>query len=296
MRMKWARICVGMALALLAPVVKAQNPDVWDPEKSTAKAKQLVQQAIDALGGAAFRDYTELECEGRLAEFDHNGDPAGEAFYHNYWYFPDKNRTEYIVKSASKASFLAVLIGSFPFPFKGGEFIQVYSGNEGWTMDKSGVNEAPATSISNFQAAAKNHFRNVLLLKVNQPDVSVRYTGTSTVDLWPVDWVEMTNPGEEGSIRLALDHATHLPSRIVVTSKNLETGQMDEDVTILTNYQPNNSVQIPMQVTRLHNDRRTYQLFYNSCKANPSLPPDFFTKEGLQRHYKETGGKAKEKK
>jgi len=81
-----------------------------------------------------------------------------------------------------------------------------------------------------------------------------------------------------------------------VTSKDAETGQMDEDVTIFTNYQPNDGVQIPMQVTRLHNERRTYQLFYNSCKANPRLPADFFTKEGLERHYKETGGKAKDKK
>ena len=295
MRMKLAKACVGLAfsLVLLAPGVKAQNPEIWDPEKSAAKAKQLVQQAIEALGGAAFRDYEDLECEGRLAEFDHNGDRAGDAYYHNYWHFPDKNRTEYVVRS-TKGGLLAVFVGILPI--KGGVFIQVFSGNEGWTMDKSGVNEAPASSVSSFQAAAKNHFRNVLLAKVNQPDVFLRFTGTTTVDLWRVDWVEITDRGEEGSIRLALDHATHLPSRIVVTSKDADTGQTDEDVTILTNYQPNDGVQIPMQVTRLHNDRRTYQLFYNSCKANPNLPPDFFTKAGLERRYKESKGKVTDKK
>ena len=296
--MRWTRARVGMAiaLALLAPVVNAQNPDVWDPEKSTAKAKQLVQQAIGALGGAAFRDYSELQCEGRLAEFDHNGDPAGDVIYHNYWHFPDKNRTEYIYKSTGKVSLLTVLIGSLPMMLKGGEFVQLFSGNEGWTMGKNGVDEAPASTVSSFQTSAKSNVRNVLLLKVNQPDVFLRYTGTSTVDLWPVDWVEITDRGEEGSIRLALDRSTHLPSRVVTAHKNEENGQLDEDVAILTNYQPSNGVQIPMQVTRLHNDRRIYQLFYNSCKANPSLPADFFTKEGLERHYKETGGKAKEKK
>ena len=295
MRMKWARTYLGVAvaLALLAPLVKAQNPDVWDPEKSAAKAKQLLQQAIDALGGAAFRDNAELECEGRLAEFDHNGDPAGDAFYQNYWHYPDKHRTEYAIKSTRGGPF-AVLVGILPV--KGGVFIQVFSGDEGWTLDKTGVNEAPATSVSNFQAAVKHNLRNVLLLKVNRPEVFLRYTGTSTVDLWPVDWVEITDPGEEGSIRLALDHTSHLPSRVVVTSKDMETGQMAEDVTMLTNYQPNNGVQIPMQVTQLHNDRRSYQLFYNSCKANPNLPPDFFTKEGLERRYKESKGKMTEKK
>jgi len=293
--MKLAKSCVGLVLALvlLAPGVKAQNPEIWDPEKSAAKAKQLLQQAIEALGGAAFRDYTDVECEGRLAEFDHNGDRAGDANYHNYWHFPDKNRTEYVVNS-TKGGPLAVFVGILPI--KGGVFIQVFSGSEGWTLDKSGVNEAAAGAVSNFQEAAKNHFRNVLLLKVNEPDVFLRYTGTTAVDLWQVDWVEITNRGEEGSIRVALDHATHLPSRVVVTSKDADTGQMDEDVTILTNYQPNDGVQIPMQVNRLHNDRRTYQLFYNSCKVSPKLPADFFTKEGLERRYKESKGKVTDKK
>ncbi|MFI5097036.1 MAG: hypothetical protein ACHQT6_03590 [Candidatus Acidiferrales bacterium] len=293
--MKLAKACVGaaFALVLLAPGVKAQNPDIWDPEKSTAKAKQLVQQAIEAMGGAAFRDYGELECEGRLAEFDHNGDRAGDAYYHNYWRFPDKNRTEYVVKS-TKGGLLGVFVGVLPI--KGGVFIQVFSGNEGWTMDKSGVNEAPAGTVSDFQAAAKRQLRNVMLLKVKEQDVFLRYTGTTTADLRQVDWVEITDRGEEGSIRLALDHATHLPSRIVVTSKDADTGQMDEDVTIFTNYHPNDGVQMPMQVTRLHNDRRTHQLFYDSCKANPSLPADFFTKEGLERRYKESKGKVTDKK
>jgi len=294
-RMRLAKACVGLvfALVLLAPGVTAQNPDVWDPEKSAAKAKQVVQQSIEALGGAAFRDYQGMECEGRLAEFDHNGDRAGDANYHNYWQFPDKNRTEYVVYN-TKGGLLAVFVGILPV--KGGVFIQVISGNEGWTLDKSGVNEAPASTVSSFQAAAKNNYRNVLLLKINEPDVFLRYTGTTTVDLWQVDWVEITDRGEEGSIRLALDHATHLPSRIVVTSKDAETGQMDEDVTIFTNYHANDGIQMPMQTTRLHNDRRTYQLFYNSCKANPNLPADFFTKEGLERRYKESKGKVTDKK
>jgi len=294
-RMKLVKACVGVgfALVLLAPGLRAQNADLLDPEKSTAKAKQILQQAIEALGGAAFRDYDELECSGRQAQFDHSGALGGYAGYRSFWHFPDKNRTEYIV-SSTKGGLLAVFVGALPV--KGGEFIQVFSGNEGWTMDKSGVNEAAASTVADFQVAAKRQLRNVMLLKVKEQDVFVRYAGTTTADLRPVDWVEITDRGEEGSIRLAFDNSTHLPSRMVVASKDAETGQMDEDVTIFTNYQPSDGIQLPMQVTRLHNDRRTYQLFLASCKANPNLPADFFTKEGLERHYKETGGKVREKK
>jgi hypothetical protein len=297
-RMKLAKCCslLALVLVLLAPAVTAQNPELYDPDKNAAKAKKLVHDAIAALGDAAYRDYDELQCEGRMAQFEHSGGLAGYANYRNFWHFPDKNRTEIVVTSTNKASFLAVLIGSLPMPVKGGMFIQVFSGNEGWTMDKSGVNEAPATAVSDFQAAAKHNIRNVLLIKVKQPDVFLHYAGSGTVDLHPVDWLEITDPSEDGSIRVAFDQSTHLPSRMVVATKNPDTSEMDDDVTIFSNYQLSDGVQTPLQLTRLHNDRRTYQLFYTSCKANPNLPADFFSKQGLEKHYKETGGKVKEKK
>lgn len=284
-----------LAVMLLAPCASAQNPELYDPDRNAAKASKLVRDAIAALGDAAYRDYVELQCEGRMAQFEHSGGLIGYADYRNFWHFPDKNRTEVVVKSTNKASFLGVLIGSLPMPVKGGIFVQVFSGNEGWTMDKSGVNEAPATAVSDFQAAAKRNIHNVLLIKAKQPDVFLHYSGSTTVDLRPVDWMEITDPSEDGSIRVAFDQNTHLPSRMVSTTKNGETGQMDEDVTIYSNYQLNDGVQTPMQLTHLHNDRRASQLFYSSCKANPTLPADFFTKEGLEKHYKETGGKVKEK-
>jgi hypothetical protein len=289
-------LLAALGLLLLVPPAFAQNPVLYDPDKNAAKAKQLVHDAIAALGDAAYRDYDELQCEGRMAQFEHSGGLAGYANYRNFWHFPDKNRTEVVVTSTNKASFLGVLIGSLPRPVKGGAFIQVFSGNEGWTMDKSGVNEAPATAVSDFQASAKHNIRNVLLINVKQPDVFLHYAGSTTADLRPVDWLEITDPSEEGSIRVAFDQSTHLPSRMVVTTKDPVTGEMDDDVTIFSNYQRSDGVQTPMQLTRLHNDRRASQLFYTSCKANPNLPADFFTKEGLEKHYKETGGKIKPQK
>jgi len=280
-RVRIAQTSLAVALAVLffAAAARAQNPDTMSPEQSTAKAKQLLQQAIEALGGQAFRNSTELSCEGRLAQFGHGGEMMGFANYRNYWHFPDKNRTEYIVNS-TKGGIFAVLIGNLPI--KGGTLVQLFSGDRGWVLDKEGVNEAPATSVADFQEAVKHNLRNVLLLRANQEGVYLRYGGLATVDLHPVDWVEISDQ-EEGAIRLALDRSTHLPVRMVVTSQDRDTGQMDEDVIIFSNYQPHEGVQTPMQVTKLHNDRRAYQLFYSSCNANPNLPADFFTKEGLEK-------------
>jgi hypothetical protein len=115
------------------------------------------------------------------------------------------------------------------------------------------------------------------------------------VDLHPVEWVEISE--QDGrTVRLALEHLSHLPLRTVVTTPNEETRDTDEDVTIYSNYENKQGVQTSLQISREHNGRRTYQLFYNSCNNNPNLPVDFFTAESLRERFKKTGGKVKEEK
>ena len=63
---------------------------------------------------------------------------SGYTNFRDYWHLPDKNRTEYEVKGA-KGGLLGVLIGSIPF--KGGTIIEMYNGDDGWTMDRGGVSE-----------------------------------------------------------------------------------------------------------------------------------------------------------
>jgi len=73
--------------------------------------------------------------------------------------------------------------------------------------------------------------------------------------------------------------------------KNENTGQMQEDISIYTNYQSKNGVEVPMQITRERDGRRISQIFYDTCQINPQLPGDYFTREALVQRFKETGGK-----
>jgi hypothetical protein len=278
----------ALSLLLLIPPAVAQNPDTMDPDRSSAKAKQLVEKAIDALGGFAYRNNEESDCDGRVAQFDRGGGTLGYSFIHSYWRYPDKNRTEYVVKS-TKGGPLALLVGNLPI--KGGAFIQLFNGDKGWTMDKGGVSEADATVVSEFQDALKRQIHHLLLDRVNEEGVYVRYAGLGIADLRPVEWLEITDK-DGRTVRLALERESHLPMRTVVTTPNEETRDTDEDVTIYSNYREHDGVQTPMQISREHNGRRTHQIFYNSCNNNPSLPADFFSEQSLRERFAKTGGKA----
>jgi hypothetical protein len=153
------------------------------------------------------------------------------------------------------------------------------------------VSEMPATTMSQFQDALKQNVDNLLRFRIKDPETQFHWAGLGTVDLHPVDFVEITD--KDGlTVKLAVDKSTHLLVRSVVVTNDEEFNQSREDVAIYTNYQPKGGVQMPMQVTRERDGHRLQQVFYEDCKPNPGLPADFFTRTSLDQRYKETKGKS----
>jgi len=251
------------------------------PEQSNAKGKQILSDLINALGGAGYSQVRESQCQGRRALFGHNGALTGYIDFIDFRRYPDTDRTEYIGKGRN--TILQSLIGIDGLDFAhGGIVITLFHRDQGWTYDRSGVSEAPATSVTDFQEQMKRNVDNLLRLRLNEEGMSIRFGGSDTVDLKQVDWVELADR-EQRTFRLAVDRSTHLLVRGIVITKNEETQEIDEDVAIYTNYQLRDSVWVPLQISREHNGRRTSQYFYDTCKFNPGFPDSLFTKDSLKK-------------
>jgi hypothetical protein len=282
-RIKLVTIAVALLVAgaPFAPRASAQNPDTMMPEQSLAKGKQILSDLINALGGPGYTEVHESLCEGRRVLFGHNGEVTGNIAFADYRRFPDKDRTEYIGKGRN--TILQSLIGVDGLDFShGGIVITLYNGDHGWTFDRSGVNELPAAAISDFQEQVKRNVDNLLRLRLMEPGLTIRFGGNDTVDLKQVDWVELTD-SQERKFRLAVDRSTHLLVRSVVITKDEENQQINEDVSIYSNYQLKDSVWTPLQISREHNGRRAVQIFYDTCKFNPGFSGDIFDKSSLSK-------------
>ena len=72
-------VTTAMAMVLLLPRARAQNPDQIMPDVSAAKAKAILQQAIDGLGGAAYVNVHNSECTGRYGAVRSHRQAQGEA-------------------------------------------------------------------------------------------------------------------------------------------------------------------------------------------------------------------------
>jgi hypothetical protein len=251
------------------------------PEQSIAKGKQILNDLIAALGAAGYTDVRESECSGRRVLFGHSGEVVGNIEFAELRRYPDKVRTEYVGKS--RFNLLPYLIGIDGLDLAhGGIFVTLFNANHGWTFDRSGVNEMPAASISDFQEQVKRNIDNLLRLGLKEPGISIRFGGNDTVDLKQVDWVEI-NDGQGRKFRLAVDRSTHLLIRSAVITKDEEYQQLNEDVSIYSKYQLKDSVWTPLQISREHNGRRSVQIFYDSCKYNPGFADDLFDKSTLSK-------------
>lgn len=272
----WARLVCAIvlfssmySLAAAAPAaIPAQNPDTMMPEQNVAKAREILNQLVDALGGPAYLEVRERQCDGRRAKIGHNGEMDGYIDFKDFWRYPDKHRTDYSKK---------------------GNIVDLFTGDQGWTLDRTGVSEEPATAVSDFQALLTNSVDNLLRRRLRDPALNLHYAGRGIVDMLESDWVEV--PGPDSTLRLAVARSTHLLLRSVVSSINQEMNERTEETTIYTNYRRKDGVMVAMQVSRERDGRRYYQAFYDTCTFNPNLPEDTFTKAALEKRYAEVGNK-----
>ncbi len=281
MWLRFSKVCVPLSCALvlmsaayiasngaIAAVRPEQNPDTMLPEQRVAKARQILSQLTEALGGPAYLEVRERQCDGRRAQFGHAGELMGFIDFKDYWRYPDKHRIDYSKK---------------------GNIIDAFDGNQGWTMDRAGVSEEPAQAVSDFAAAVKYNVDNVLRSGLKEQSLNLNYAGQGIVDMRPVDWVEISDG--QRTLRLGIDRTSHLLLHSVMNSVDENTQERTEETTIYTNYQRIGGVMVALQVSRERNGQRYYQAFYDTCTFDPHLPEDMFTKTALEKRYAQVGNK-----
>jgi hypothetical protein len=266
--------CLLAALLLVAPMARAQDEDVLTPEKSAAKAKQLIQQSIQALGGQTYLSVRDVTLIGRVGLFGHNGELTGYDRVFDYTLEPDKERTEYSKKR---------------------NIIDVFNGHQGWTLDKGGVSEATSDAVADFENGLKRDINNLFRYRLNEQGLTFRYAGTDVVDLRESDWIEVADQ-EARTIRFALDRNSHLPLRAIFITRDPATHDRSEEVEYFSNYQPVQGILTPFQDTRIRNGQKVYQAFWDECKYNTGLNPSLFTRESLEERWGQVGSKKQKKK
>jgi hypothetical protein len=257
------------ALLACAFVLRAQNPDTMMPEKSAAKAKELMQQMIDAMGGTSYLNVSDLDATGRFSAFGSNGDVVGYTVARDVWKYPDKHRTDYSGR---------------------GNIVDLYAGDKGWSLDHDGVHVQPEDAIKAFKEALQKNFDYILRVRLQDNTLALRYGGTGLIDMKQAEWVVLGDR-DVRTIRIAIDRFNHLPLRMVIQFRDPETRDRMEESTLYSNWHMVNGVNVPYQIMRERNGRHVYQLFRSECRINTGVGDDFFSREALEERWKKVGRK-----
>ena len=253
--------------------LRAQSPQDMMPAESAAKAKEILQSAVQGLGGSAYLNVRDVTCIGRLSQFGHSGELNGFEHFEDFTIPPFKDRTENIPKR---------------------NIIQVMNGDKGWVLDRGGVSEASGADVVQYQEDIKKDIDYILRHRINEPNMILRYLGPDIVDLHESDWVEIVDP-ENRSIRIAITKSNHLPIRKVVDTRDANTRMKTAETEYYSNYHPIDGVQTPFQITRERNGTKIYQVFFDKCDYNTNLSDSLFTKEALDERWEKVGKGARKK-
>jgi hypothetical protein len=265
--------CAGLA--------KASPAQEMLPDQSAVKAKQVLRQVIAALGGQAYLNVRDTQCDGRAAQFGTAGTLMGFTQFRDLWLLPDKNRVEYFTKG--EHTILGFLMGSDDLLIThGGAMITVFNGKEGWSLDKSGVSNQPDDLIQNFDEQVKTSMNHMLRKRMNEPGMEVRYAGDDLIDLKEAEWIEFVGRDRQ-EMRLGLDKYSHLPLRWIVATRNAETRERTEVITSYTQYMTFDGVKTPLSLEHSRNDRKVSQTFLTTCRFNADLDPQLFTRAALEQ-------------
>ena len=255
------------------------------PEEGAAKGRQVLQKVIAALGGQNYLNVRDMQCDGRTAQFGTAGTLMGFTLYRDIWLLPDKNRIEDLSKG--EHTILGFLMGTEDLIIThGGATITVFSGNEGWSLDKSGVSNEPDDLIQEFNEHLKSEMNNMLRKRINEPGVDVEYAGTDLIDLKEAEWIEFTD-SDHRFMRLGIDKFSHLPLRWAVVTRNPDTRDRTEVITSYTQYLLQDGVKTPLSIELSRNDHKISQTFLSACKYNSDLAPQLFTRAALEQAAKE---------
>src|SRR5258708_6591384 len=159
-------------------------------QANSQKAKQIIDQAIQALGGQAYMNSTDTKLEGRSYSF-HHGEPnsLGTVFW-RFRKFPDKDRVELTKKR---------------------DIIQIYTGDKGFEITYKGVRPLEQKEELDPYLRRRHYALDVVLRQwLHQPGVALFYEGQTVASQKETEQVTIMNNKNE-AVTLNIDINTHLP-------------------------------------------------------------------------------------
>jgi hypothetical protein len=252
MRTSYIAIAAALAIAL-----------AHGQETRQEHGKRVVEEALAALGGDAFRHMEDRVVSGRAYSFYHT-QISGLSVATVY--------TRYIVHAPGKLG----LRERQAFGKKQDEGWVLFTDQGGWDVSFRGARPLADDAYINFKENTERSILYILRQRLNEPGLSFYSEGRDIVLNQPVDVVDITD-ATGFTVTVAFNQMTKLPLQQTYRRRNPIYHDFDTEVTLYTKYRSVNGITWPYDVHREHNGDKVFELYADSVEMNKGLKDDLFT-------------------
>jgi hypothetical protein len=268
--MKYSFLTVALALAAAMCVWRtaaAQAGTPQAPSDSAAKsssipldqqnarqARDLLDQAIKALGGEAYLNIHDMQEQGRTYSFYH-GRPSGNGvFFWRFLEYPDKERIEVTPQR---------------------DIAYIYTADKGYEVTYKGPRAIEKKDLDDYLRHRKFSLETILRAWVNDPKVALFFDGAALAGSLAAQRVTLINQQDQ-AVSLYFDIDTHLPIKKSYSWRDPVDKERNVEEETYDGYRLVEGVMTPFGFTRYFNGDMQTERFVTSAGYNKGLDPAMF--------------------
>jgi hypothetical protein len=236
----------------------AANP--WLPpltgneDATVKKARNLLTQMIEAMGGQAYMSLQSVEQIGVSYSFYNGKANSLGTEFHRLLELPDKERVELTPKR---------------------DVIYVENGDQGYEITYKGTTLQDPKTWHDYVRRRNFSLEWLLRVWLTQPGTQIYYEGSAIAEQHMAELVTFMNAKNE-AVSIFIDQSSHLPIKKTFTFRDPVDRQKDEEGEIYGNWRPEGGINTPHSLVRTHNGDYTSQRFIKSVTYNVSAPDSLF--------------------
>jgi len=232
-------LCVASLYGQQEPAPKPASA-----QTNQQKARALVDQMIQALGGQAYLTVQDYYAEGRSGSY-HNESLQGTSLFYRFWEWPDKDRIELT---------------------KQRDIVQLYVGDQAYEITYRGVRPIDIHKEERAgQAIVRRYYslENVLRTWMKEPGILLLDEGPGISEGHMAEKLTIINSKNE-SVTIFVDPSTHLPLEKHFSIRDPRYRERDEEVLVYGDWKVIQGINTPrMTLIKRNGEMLSQQIILN---------------------------------
>ena len=258
-----------------APPAKTPSTTLnLNQSENARKARAVLEQTIQALGGRSYLTYENRGESGRYYPLYHGHTESTGIPYNYYVKYPDKDRFEVLHQKDIHVVPGQIDVGGVKVKNKF-DIVLIHNGDKGYETSFKGTAAQDPLDLQNYLRRRAHSIEWIFRKWMQDPEVALFYDGSSVVDGKESEGVTLLN-SQNDSVKVFLDQNSHYPVKISYSWRDEKDKQKDTEEEVYDNYKLVQGIWTPHSITRYFNGETSHQRFIATASYNLKLPDSAF--------------------